>query len=221
MKQFSLFTPLCWGCNGPLGRKKDFCAACRRELFRKLATNGCLLRYEGKAVTGLLSCLRGSAPRLAVRWCFELLERKGLVERWRGVDRIVLAPQNRRPGESGLYLLGLELGRALKVPVSRPFVKAGGRSQHGRSLSDRMDTVCFVELRTGESYGGKNLLLLDDVDTTGTTLDQCAYLLRKAGAGEVVRFSLARQMMPGFERKNREPEQKGEEVDPLLLHLFM
>jgi predicted amidophosphoribosyltransferase len=37
---------------------------------------------------------------------------------------------------------------------------------------------------------------LDDVVTTGTTLDQCAYLLRKGGAEEVAAFSLARQMEP-------------------------
>lgn len=172
-------------------------------------------------MTGLLSCLRGGAPRVAVNWCHSLLERRGYLQRWRGVDRIVLAPQNRDSRDSGLFLLGLALGRSLKVPVSQPFRKWNRRSQHGRSLSDRMDSVCFVELGEGLRLEGETLLLLDDVDTTGTTLDQCAYLLRKAGAAEVVRFSLARQMMPGFERKNGQAQEKGEEVDPLLLHLFV
>lgn len=119
-------------------------------------------------------------------------------------------------------LVGRALAKELKLPLVQPFTKVGRRSQHGRSVSERMNSVCFVQLKVeGDFLKGKKLLLLDDVYTTGTTLDQCAYLLRKAGADEVTAFSLARQMVQGFERKKKEAREEGEEVHPLLLHLFV
>lgn len=39
---------------------------------------------------------------------------------------------------------------------------------------------------------GKNILLIDDVFTTGTTVNECARVLKKAGAAEVMVLTLAR-----------------------------
>lgn len=173
---------------------------------------------------GLLACLRGSAPNLSCAWFMALLARTGQLKNWKakGFEAIVLAPQNPKAGERGLVLVGRSIAAELKVPLCQPFSKIGKRSQHARTLGDRMDASCFVQIRPDASFlRGKKVLLLDDVLTTGTTLDQCAYLLRKAGVAEVVSFSLAKQMMPSFEGKKREAGDESEEVHPLLLHLFV
>lgn len=214
-----LFNPECWACGNSLAGQRDFCFSCRREIFRALGRDGFLLRYEG-AATSLLTCLRGSAPRTAAEWCFRLLERSGHLARWRAekFDSVVLAPQNPRREESGLEIVGEKIGEVLGLPLIQPFKKLERHSQHGRTISGRMDAPCFMRVN-GPVVG--RVLLIDDVHTTGTTLDQCAYLLRKAGATEAVIFSLARQMMPSFERKKSEAREEGEEVNPLLLHLFV
>lgn len=214
-----LFKPECWACGMPLRRERDFCDSCQKGLYRALEGEGHLLRYEGP-VTGLLSCLRGSAPNMAADWCLGLLKRQGILDRWRAeaIESVVLAPQNPRRSQSGLEILGRRMAERLQVPCYRPFVKVGNRSQHGRSLNERMNSPCFIRLSM--EVKGKTLLL-DDVLTTGTTLDQCAYLLRRGGATDVVTFSLARQMMPSLERKKKEARKESEEMDPLLLHLFV
>lgn len=43
-----------------------------------------------------------------------------------------------------------------------------------------------------EEVGGKRILLVDDVMTTGTTVNECAKALRKAGAADVTVCTLAR-----------------------------
>lgn len=47
-------------------------------------------------------------------------------------------------------------------------------------------------LRNPEHIQGKNILLVDDVLTTGSTVNECAKLLRKAGAMRIEVFTLAR-----------------------------
>ena len=43
-----------------------------------------------------------------------------------------------------------------------------------------------------EKLKGERVLLVDDVITTGTTMNECAKTLRRAGASEVTAISLAR-----------------------------
>lgn len=116
---------------------------------------------------------------------------------------MVHAPQNPRAARSGLALLAEGIARevgALYVPGA--FRKIGRRSQHGRTAADRMDTEMFLELaRPAEWIKGKQALVIDDVNTTGTTLDLCAVALRRAGASKVRRFSLAAQGVAGADSK--------------------
>lgn len=43
-----------------------------------------------------------------------------------------------------------------------------------------------------ERLAGKDVLLVDDVFTTGTTVNECARVLSLAGAGQIKVFTLAR-----------------------------
>jgi len=69
------------------------------------------------------------------------------------------------------------------------------RSQVGLTLSQRRKNVSGafgVNKRALETMQGANILLVDDVITTGATVDACAYTLKKAGAARVDVVALAR-----------------------------
>ncbi len=170
--------------------------------------DGALFEHTGPG-KGLVGALRGRAPHRAAAWAMALLERQGQIELWRslGIELVLHAPQNPRKETSGLALLAESIAKAIGATChSRAFRKRSMRTQHGKSLASRMDTCCFVELARPEEWvRGKQVLVLDDVHTTGTTLDLCAFVLRRAGASKVRRFALARQVVPGLERKDEEP----------------
>jgi predicted amidophosphoribosyltransferase len=48
------------------------------------------------------------------------------------------------------------------------------------------------QLRKGSVVRDKHLVLVDDVLTTGSTLEECARVLRKAGAASVRAITVAR-----------------------------
>ncbi len=57
-----------------------------------------------------------------------------------------------------------------------------------------------VSVRSAAVPRGRRAILVDDVYTTGATLDACALALAGAGAREVIAVSFARTM-----RRRREP----------------
>jgi predicted amidophosphoribosyltransferase len=175
-----------------------FCRGCVRFFLGGHRSREALFEHRGPG-RGFLNALRGDAPERAAGWAFELLKRHGKIELWRsyGVEVVVNAPQNQKKQRSGLSLLTEEVAHELGAAfVPGAFRKKGQRSQHGLSAAERMDTESFIELaRPSLWFRGKQTLVLDDVHTTGTTLDLCAAVLKQAGASKVRRFALAHQTL--------------------------
>jgi ComF family protein len=94
-------------------------------------------------------------------------------------------------------LLADRLNRRLRLPLSydnlirlRPTEPQTELSRKARLKNLRS---AFGLARPGAVWG-QRVLLVDDVFTTGTTLNECAKVLRKAGAKEVYALTLARTL---------------------------
>lgn len=71
------------------------------------------------------------------------------------------------------------------------------RSQVGLSLQERMHNVAGAFSADPQIVEGKTLLLVDDVTTTGATLNACSLAALQAGAAAVYAITLARAAQPG------------------------
>jgi ComF family protein len=92
-------------------------------------------------------------------------------------------------------LLADELNRDLRLPlVYDNLVRLRATPpQTELSRSERLANLrrCFAVQRP-DKVEGRRVLLVDDVMTTGTTINECAKVLRKAGAADIYAVTLAR-----------------------------
>jgi len=94
-------------------------------------------------------------------------------ERWRGFNQsLFLAEKLAKNFNIKINATGL-----VRTRHSRPQAKLSGTER----LSNIRD--CFTW--SAPALSGQNIIIVDDVVTTGSTLDECARVLKKAGAGEV------------------------------------
>lgn len=93
-------------------------------------------------------------------------------------------------------LLAYPLSLAIRIPYRG---KALNRvreteSQVNLSLQERQENVSDAFQANRDLVAGKNVLVVDDVTTTGSTLNACAKALKIAGANHVYGLTLARTM---------------------------
>jgi ComF family protein len=91
----------------------------------------------------------------------------------------------------GPRLLPLEI-RTDVLARHRPTQSQTGLTRHQR----RQNVRGAFDLRAPDAIVGRDVLLVDDVFTTGTTVSECARVLRKAGAAKVRVVTVARVLAP-------------------------
>jgi competence protein ComFC len=119
-----------------------------------------------------------------------------------GWDGVIGVPLNglriRERGYNQSELLAEELGRELGVGVMRGVVRRVKRTgtQTGLSREERFENMrgAFEPGLGVEGVAGGHVLLVDDVMTTGATVDGCARVLKRAGARSVGVLAVVRGM---------------------------
>jgi competence protein ComFC len=98
--------------------------------------------------------------------------------------------------EERLYERGFNQSEALlieaKVQFHSPLARIHAEKQSKKNRQQRISQKQIFQLNTTENFHSKNILLFDDIYTTGSTLRLAAKLLKEAGATNVSSFTLAR-----------------------------
>ncbi len=80
-------------------------------------------------------------------------------------------------------VLARRIAELLNLPLMTDFIKVKSKhkGQHSMSFKQRFENVKGVYFTQGKTRA-KTVLLIDDIKTTGATLNECARALKKAGA---------------------------------------
>lgn len=129
-----------------------------------------------------------SAPFFAERILGQL-RRSNLLTEFDAIACVPLSKERRKArGYNQSQLIAEELSRMTGVPYANVLEKVtDNREQHKLHRADRQQNVLGVyAIRQDEIVHGKRFLLLDDIMTTGATLQECAGQLIAAGAKQVI-----------------------------------
>ena len=206
----------CIGCGTVLSEEKEIlCADCRKEL-KPLTLDQCVCRYTTKRYWLNGSCysycsgaaapfrydgtggqivlrLKRSVEKDAVNFLAQNMEKTvNNCFSDRSFDLICFVPmkwvKRRAHGFNHSEELARALAKRLKLPyVRRALTETGKRKpQHFMKRKDRARNVLGKYRADKKVVNGKTVLLVDDIITTGSTVEECAKVLKKAGAREVV-----------------------------------
>ena len=207
---------VCGGCWDAVARPGGGLAgggeACRRTATRDggpRTAAWAVGRYEGR-LRAILHAFKYDGHRSLARPLARLMRRAGadlLVQ----ADLVVPVPLHwRRRRRRGFNQAG-ELAAHLGVPVADVLRRTHATpSQVGLSRSERAlsvrGAIAFVRgpslrrgsspVGTGSLVRGRSIVLVDDVLTTGATVDTCAAVLRAAGARRVRALTVAQAAAP-------------------------
>ena len=187
--------PLCDRCGDPMTRIDAGCSGCLGQSTAVTRARA-IGQYEG-TLREIIHALKYSGRHSLARPLAERMRQSGsaLLEE---VDYVVPVPLHwRREFERG-FNQAREIARHLDLPVVNALVRtratraqvelAAGRRRANVAgafaLRHRWFRRCAIR--------NKTVLLVDDVSTTGATLDSCATELRKAGVSDVYALTAAR-----------------------------
>ena len=112
------------------------------------------------------------------------------LRRWEA-EEIIPVPlhrsRRRKRGFNQAEILARELGAAAGIPVRTDVLFRVKKTSPQKSLGkkERQANLKGAFAVSGAWNPGKNVVLIDDIYTTGATLDRAAKMLRKAGARNV------------------------------------
>ncbi len=175
---------LCAGCMDKIHKNETGVSACRYEGALKQAIH--LFKYRGfmailKSLSGLL---------------LDFVDRSVDMRRVDAIVPVPLAPVKlRERGFNQAYLLARPVSSKYNIPLlTKNLIRT--KSTKSQSRLKRLARIKNLKdsfaVKNPDKIRGKNLLIIDDVYTTGATINSAASALKSAGAASVRQLTLAR-----------------------------
>jgi competence protein ComFC len=196
-----IVAPFCAKCSEPFPGAIDGEFTCANCAHRALAFDAAVSAYRSRGVVRFVILQFKYNRQLHLRhpvaeWLQEAMNDARL--RDRNFDCIVPVPLHparfRERGFNQAELLATILGKRITLTLSLALERIRyTRSQTAFDRIDRMENLRGAfRLRKRMNVRGLQVLLVDDILTTGSTLSECARVLREAGARSVHAVTAAR-----------------------------
>ena len=211
--RYLLYPPKCVFCGEALTSSDGFCAQCVEKLsFYERPVEGgggtfyercyCALPYEGAVRRSLLRYKFYGKSAYAAAYAALLAGFLAGFDEVMTVDVVTWVPvsrlRRRKRGYDQAELLACALAARLGKPCRALLQKVRDSApQPGKGKAQRRANVlgAFAAAR-GAHIAGEQILLVDDIFTTGATMEECARILKTEGAACVLGAAFARTPLP-------------------------
>lgn len=167
-----------------------------------------LFEYKGETARSIIYCLKRRASHIDYRFIAKRLSEriKALSGQGVGFDCVCYVPRNKkglaRYGYDHARLLAEGLGALFDVPCKKLILHSGIKGEQKRLSREYRGFAVKTRFNINErglSCGKlpyRRVLLADDIVTTGTTMGECAHILKSCGVKQV--FGVAVAHTPTF-----------------------
>jgi len=192
---------LCWRCGAPAPgevleqfREQVRCHRCDFQSFTAARAVGL---YKGALREAVLHLKRQPHVSLHLEMLLATTASRRPLNECTRIIPVPLHPKRQKGrGFNQASVLAQALSRRLQLPldeVSLVRVSVSEKYRAGLDVKGRRDTVAGAfHVSHPRLVAGENILLIDDVFTTGATVSACAEALIAAGAGDVFALTVAR-----------------------------
>ena len=202
--------PICECCGRPFPSLtagdaiRPLCRLCRVSFYAFDRARSFAI-YNDALVGAVMLLKYEDVPQLG-HWFAKRLEEiaRAVPEEWRSIDMLVPVPlhaeRRRERGHNQAEQIARPLAKSLRLKLAAPLlVRVKPRpAQLVLSRSERWKAVRSAYVaRDDADLKDATILLVDDVMTTGATLDACARALKKAGAKRVLALTVGRAQLGG------------------------
>lgn len=201
----------CPVCSGSLSKGR--CRICRERAFY-LSKNITIAEYDG-IMKGLLHNLKFKGTR-RIHIPIARMVLKEMVQHNMGADMITCVPMNAHKKWKRGFNQSELIAKHVAVKSGIPFhtlLKEKRKTETQRELDLRhrfINVINRYHAKNNMIIRNKTILIIDDIFTTGATINECARVLREAGAYDVFSITIARSNIiygsPNFV-KNASPDQ--------------
>ena len=191
-------SPLCTRCGTPFassGEEDHLCGRCLTEVV-PYDTARAVYAFSG-SIREAIHAFKYQNKTYLAKTLVRFMERSSLQFDFHHYDALVPVPLHRnrliQRGYNQSLLLAREIGHRHRVPVdARMLIKVQDSIPQTELTGVRRKQNVRGVFALGGNPGGKTILLIDDVLTTGATVSECARVLRRGGARKTDILAMAR-----------------------------
>lgn len=184
--------PKCQKCGKTLNSdEKIFCKDCN-EKHRHFDKAVAVFEHQGEIRESIYRFKYGNARTYAQYYAETAVKLYGkLLKEWK-IDAIVPVPIHKerelKRGYNQALVFAESLAKYVKLPLERKLIIRTKKTMPQKELEGNMRYLNLKDafaVDTDRMKGISNILLVDDIFTTGSTVDACSAILKKAGARKV------------------------------------
>ncbi len=181
--------PYCMKCGRALLTDEEYCDSCKNTTHYYLS--GRSLYYYSSVSRGLSRFKNSDRQEYAYFYAEQIVNELG--DYIRGMGQVVLVPvpmhkdKLKKRGYNQAALLAEQIGKLMGLPVESGLVERKKRTVSAKLLSERERAMTLKNaFKIGQNgVKWKTALIIDDIMTTGATVDGVAKTLAEAGAERI------------------------------------
>lgn len=207
-----IYPNVCGFCNNP--NKNSLCKKCeiklkkyeiakKEDFLRKKSKHFdyliSMLKYEGCVREKIISYKFGEQAYLYKTFSKIILNNQNICDILCFYDIITPVPMYKlkkyERGYNQTELIAKELAKKLDIKIGSKYLIKNKNTKVQSTLSKmqrEQNVKGAFTVKFKEEINGKSIILLDDIYTTGSTVNECAKMLKRAGAKEILVLTIAK-----------------------------